>query len=299
MADKTQQIRSIVKYKNRLNSIPLRQFNPTEMDLFFSIAAQVRDRGSETITLSFKQLQKLSTYHRSTERLVADLESTYDKLLQLNAKIDDGDTITRFTLFNMYSISRSKQTVSIAVNSRFKSLFNDLDQWTVFGLEQFVGLKSTYSKTMYRLVKQFRTTGFRRFGMDEFRYLLAIPESYKSYHIMSRVVDVINSELPALIPGFKLTPIRQSEIDYPGKPVPKRGRGAAIVAFKAVWTKETVSQRKEITPKEERQKRGKITEKLPEWARKDYKPDIKPASPQQMAETKRLLAELRAKRTKK
>ena len=65
MADKTQQIRSIVKYKNRLNSIPLRQFNPTEMDLFFSIAAQVRDRGSETITLSFKQLQKLSTYHRS------------------------------------------------------------------------------------------------------------------------------------------------------------------------------------------------------------------------------------------
>lgn len=286
---KKQQVRSIVKYKNRLNSIPLRRFNPTEMDLFFSIAAQVRDKGSETVTLSFKQLQHLTTYKRSTERLVADLESTYDKLLQLNAKTDDGDTITRFTLFNMYSISRSKQTVSIAVNSRFKSLFNDLDQWTVFGLEQFVGLKSTYSKTMYRLVRQFRTTGYRRFKMDEFRYLLAIPKSYKPYHIMSRVVSVINDELPKVVPGFKLVPVRLSEIDHPDQPVPKRGRGAAIVAFKATWNKEFVPSRKEVGKR-------RTKESLPDWV-KNRQSDSK-ATAEQMAESKRLLDRLKNQRKK-
>ena len=128
------QTRSIVKYRNRLNSIPLRKFKPTEMDLFFAIAAQVRDRGEDKITLSFEQLTDLVGYKRSSTRLISDLESTYDKLLQLNAKTDDGDTITRFTLFNMYSISRKNETVSIAVNSRFKDLFNDLDRLTVFCL---------------------------------------------------------------------------------------------------------------------------------------------------------------------
>lgn len=281
---------TIVKYRNRLNSIPLRRFKPTEMDLFFSIAAQVRDKGSETVTLTFKQLQHLTTYKRSTDRLVADLESTYDKLLQLNAKTDDGDTITRFTLFNMYEISRSKQTVSIAINSRFKSLFNDLDQWTVFGLEQFVGLKSTYSKTMYRLVRQFRTTGYRRFKLDEFRYLLAIPQSYKSYHIMSRVVSVINDELPKIVPGFKLVPIRQAEVDHPGQPAPKRGRGAAIIAFKATWTKELGPKRKEVGKRHRR-------EKLPDWAQN--KSSLPKASADQIAASKRLLAELKEKQKKR
>lgn len=240
-------MRNIVKYRNRLNSIPLRKFKPSEMDLFFAIAAQVRDKGVDQITLSFDQVAQMTNYKRSEERLINDLESTYDKLIQLNAKTDDGDTITRFTLFDMYQISRSKQTVTIAVNSRFKGLFNDLDRWTVFGLEQFVGLRSTYSKTMYRLVKQFRTTGVRRFRIDEFRYLLDIPRSYAPQHIMERVVSVINSELPVVIPGFKLVPIRRSQLKHPDKPIPKRGRGAAIVAFKATWIKEKAYERKDIT----------------------------------------------------
>lgn len=248
------QTRSIVKYRNRLNSIPLRKFKPTEMDLFFAIAAQVRDRGEDKITLSFEQLTDLVGYKRSSTRLISDLESTYDKLLQLNAKTDDGDTITRFTLFNMYSISRKNETVSIAVNSRFKDLFNDLDRWTVFGLEQFAGLRSTYSKTMYRLVKQFRTTGIRRFKMDEFRFLLDIPDSYAAQHINKRVVSVINNELPSVIPGFKLQPIRRAQLKHPNQKPPKRGKGAAIVGYQATWKKENSRERKDITPKNVEQK---------------------------------------------
>lgn len=247
MTNDNQNTRNIVKYRNRLNDIPLRKFKPSEMDLFFAIAAQVRDKGVDQITLSFDQVVQMTNYKRSEERLISDLESTYDKLIQLNAKTDDGDTITRFTLFDMYQISRSKKTVTIAVNSRFKGLFNDLDRWTVFGLEQFVGLRSTYSKTMYRLVKQFRTTGVRRFKINEFRYLLDIPRSYAPQHIMERVVSVINSELPLVIPGFRLIPIRRAQLKNPTGPVPKRGRGAAIIAFKATWTKEPAYARKDIT----------------------------------------------------
>ncbi|WP_295728448.1 DnaD domain protein [uncultured Limosilactobacillus sp.] len=41
-----------------------------------------------------------------------------------------------------------------------------------------------------------------------------------------------------------------------------------------------------------------VQEKLPDWAKKDYQPKAKSASPEQLAESKRLLAELRKNRNK-
>lgn len=45
--------------------------------------------------------------------------------------------------------------------------------------------------------------------------------------------------------------------------------------------------------------KGPIKEKLPEWAQKGYQPNVKAASAEQVAESKRLLAELRKKRKKR
>lgn len=301
MAKEITTMRHTVKYKNQLNDLALREFKPTEMDLFFSIAAQVRDRGVEEISMTFKQIRDQVGYSRSNGRLIDDLTSTYTKLLHLGAVTDDGHKLTMFNLFSMYSIDRDAQTVTIAVNERFKYLFNDLDQWTVFGLEEFINLPSTYSKTMYRLVKQFRTTGHRRLGAKTFRALLDIPKSYTSYQIQTRVIDVINKELGPIIPGFNLQPLRRSQLKDPTKPAPKRGRGAQIVAFDASWVPEVALPKppKDVTPKPQPNKRKKTKrltkkEKLPEWAKPDNKTPYQPTpvDPLEVARIERLLAEL-------
>ena len=46
-------------------------------------------------------------------------------------------------------------------------------------------------------------------------------------------------------------------------------------------------------------RKGSVKEKLPEWAKKGYQPKTKSASPEQLAESKRLLAELRKNRQKR
>ena len=300
MAKEITTMRHTVKYKNQLNDLALREFKPTEMDLFFSIAAQVRDRGVEEISMTFKQIRDQVGYSRSNGRLIDDLTSTYTKLLHLGAVTDDGHKLTMFNLFSMYSIDRDAQTVTIAVNERFKYLFNDLDQWTVFGLEEFINLPSTYSKTMYRLVKQFRTTGHRRLGATTFRTLLDIPKSYTSYQIQTRVIDVINKELGPIIPGFKLQPLRRSQLKDPTKPAPKRGKGAQIVAYDATWIPEATLPKppKDVTPKPGKSKKPKKPKKrkelLPDWAKpgnqaKPNKQSVDPASVERIEE---LLAEL-------
>ena len=301
MAKEITTMRHTVKYKNQLNDLALKDFKPTEMDLFFLIAAQVRDRGVEEVSMTFNQIRDQVGYSRSNGRLFDDLTSTYTKLLHLGAVSDDGHKLTMFNLFSMYEIDRDNQTVTIAVNERFKSLFNNLEQWTVFGLEEFVNLPSTYSKTMYRLVKQFRTTGRRRIGAVTFRTLLDIPKSYTTYQIQTRVVDVINRELAPIIPGFRLQPLRRSQLKDSSKPAPKRGRGAQIVAFDASWIPEATLPKppKDVTPevqpnKRKQPKRIKKKERLPEWAKqgnqRPYKPT--PVDPAEVARIEQLLAGL-------
>ncbi|HAP8531335.1 TPA: replication initiation protein, partial [Enterococcus faecium] len=166
----------IVKYENRLNHIPLRKFNSREMNLFFSIASRVREKGVDEIIFSFHDLKKLSGYTERGEQFIKDLSSTYDKLLSINAWNDDGNTLTKFVAFTKYSIIRDKQLVIISVNPEFKGLFNQLKNWTRFNLEQFTNLDSTYSKTMFRLLKQYRTQGWTEFSKEKFFDLLDIPK---------------------------------------------------------------------------------------------------------------------------
>ncbi len=208
-------VNEIVKYANRLNSIPLRRFNIREMNLFFSIASRVKDQGTNEVEITFSKLKELSQYKQHGEHFIADLNKTYRKLLSLNAVTDDGTTITGFVLFTEYEINRDTQTVKIAVNPKFKGLFNELSHWTRFSLEQFSRLHSTYSKTLFRLLKQYRTVGKRVFKIEDFKTLLDIPSSYKSGDIDRYVLKPAKEELS---PIFKGLAIRKT----------KRGRGGKI-----------------------------------------------------------------------
>lgn len=215
----------IVKYENRLNEIPLRKFNPREMDLFFSIASRIRDKGSRKVILSFEQLKELSNYQQHGEQFVQDLNRTYSKLLQLNAIADDGHSIKAFVLFTTYEINRDTKQVTIAVNPDFQGIFNELTSWTRFSLSQFANLRSSYAKTMFRLLKQHRTIGTRYFTIEEFRRLLAVPASYRPTNIDKTVLTPIREELSPVFKGLVVSK-------------KKGGRGNKLLGYKFNWKPE-------------------------------------------------------------
>lgn len=216
---------NIVKYNNRLNAIPFRKFNTREMNLFFAIASKVRDHGSDEVVLSFNTLKQLSKYTQHGEAFVQDLNRTYHKLLSLNATTDDGDTIEAFVLFNGYKISRSEELVRISVNPKFKGIFNELQNWTRFSLDNFASIRSTYAKTMFRQIKGWRTVGTHEFSMEEFRKILDIPDYYRPSEIDRRVLKPIKEELAPYIRG----------IDYKKK---HGGRGGKVTGYVFSWKPE-------------------------------------------------------------
>lgn len=201
----------IVIYKNEFNAIPLRNFTSVEMDLLFTIMSQMRDKGLNEIEFGFSDLKHLSKYNKENaiKSFVEDLEKTYDKLLQLNVKIGTTGEFTKFVFFTKYSISEKNQIIRIGVNSEFIPLINEITgNFTKFELEEIVSLNSSYSKSCYKLLKQFRLTGFLKMDIERFRYLMDIPESYKMGNIDQKVLKPIMRELPEYFKELKITKVR-------------------------------------------------------------------------------------------
>lgn len=215
----------IVKYSNRLNTIPLGRLNANELNLFISLVQQSYQKGTRKLNLTFKQLQSLSKYDRSTSNFVKDLMKTNSKLLSINAYTDDGDTITQFACWELFQIQKSKQLLTVQVNPHFQKLFNDLSHWTRFQLAQFNDLRSAYAKNMFRLIKQYRTVGRLKLTKEELFKQLDLPKTYqkKTSNIQTRVLNPIKEELTPVIRGLAIKTIRGA------------GRGRPVVGYEFTW----------------------------------------------------------------
>ncbi|MDN6054578.1 MAG: replication initiation protein [Lactococcus lactis] len=221
----------IVKYDPELNTIPLRKFTPVEMNLFFSIVSRMRDKGDETVRFSFDQLKELSVYKpTANNRFIDDIESTYQKILGLRFGRRSKDGLYRefFVMFTEFEINGHADDpyVDIKIYPKAIKLLNELESWVRYALSEFRDLKSSYAKTMFRLLKQFRTTGYAYFSVADFNELLDVPKSYKSSNINQSVLKPIKEELTPLFRGLT---IRKKY----GK-----GRGKPVIGYTFTWKPE-------------------------------------------------------------
>lgn len=199
----------IVKYHHELNTIPLRKFTPVEMNLFFSIVSRMREKGDKTVRFTFDQLKDLSNYKATANvRFVDDLKTTYEKILSLRfgRRSASGLSYDMFVMFTEFKIDGDADVpyVDIRIYEKALPLLNGLDSWVRYSLQQFNELQSSYSKTMFRLLKQFRTKGFAYFSKEDFHELLDIPKSYKQPDIDKRVIKPIRQELTAIFKGLAI-----------------------------------------------------------------------------------------------
>lgn len=186
-----------VKYHNDVNSVSLKKFTAKELDILIAIMGRMRDHGEDEITFGFVELKKLVGWGKHDNDMFGRaLASTYKKLIQCSIRIGNDREWTEFVLFTEYKISLDKQIISIAVNSKFRFALNELSSnFTRFELEEFIGLKSSYVKEFYRRMKQFRSTGFWRVSIEEFRRMMDVPKTYQITNLDKYVFAPILSEL--------------------------------------------------------------------------------------------------------
>lgn len=202
-------VNEVVKYDVSLNDVSFRKFTAKEQDLFFAICSKLKDRYTDEIIFSFEQLKELSKYNStSVERFMDDVESTYAKLLNLSYGERTETRRRRFVLFTKYDIDSLEQTVTIGINKEFQFLLNDFSSFVKFELDEYTDITSTYAKSLYRKLKQFKETGYYVVKVDEFRRLLDIPESYSMSAIDKRVLTPIKKELAPMYERFRIKKVK-------------------------------------------------------------------------------------------
>jgi len=232
----------IVKYHNDMNSVNFQSFNAVELDLLLSLCAKVRDEGLQTLTYDFEQLRDLSKYKpTANKRFIADLQQVNRKLLSLNFTIRTSSKIIQFVLFKKFEIDLDTNELKISVNEEFSYILNELTaNFTRFELHEFVSLQSKYAKNLYRLLKQYRSTGEVYFTMDDFRSKLDIPPSYHLCDISRKVLEPIQKELTPLFDDLEIKKVKNMK---------KRGHPVTHINFR--FSPQKISQGKVSQSKED------------------------------------------------
>lgn len=194
----------IVKYHNDFNQVYLGKLNAAEINLAFDLIARVKDKGTEPIYFSAEDLKKNLPKNFSKHELTNLVNSLRRKFFKLDFTViyDYGDGRTDDEIINLFrklTIHRKGGEVigvTVQVDEFFKYLVNDVKiSFTRFELEELFQIRGSYAKKLFRLLKQYRSTGKKVMNWEDFCGQMGIPKGYTQDNINKRVLRPAIAEL--------------------------------------------------------------------------------------------------------
>lgn len=197
----------MIKYHNNLNKIALKDFNQRELSIFFAVCSIMKEQGTSELEISFSDLENIiGIPFKDKNELVTYIRNTNRKLLNLKTEIANDGVYIDFVLFRTFITDTNKNILTVKVNEDFAYILNDLTQnFTLFELKEFNLLTSIYAKHLYRLLKQFRYTGYYKVEISEFKRLFDVPSSYQMNDINKRVLNPAIKEVKKFFSSLTLT----------------------------------------------------------------------------------------------
>src|SRR5699024_3442579 len=236
----------------------LRRFTGTEINLFFAMCNKLKEQETNTLHLSFITLKELSNYSsetRNINRFIRDLDHVYQKMLQLTIRYEDEDIIERFVLFNHYKIHKKEHYLEISTSPNLKHILNSItNNFTKFELQEMTQLKSTYSKNMFRILKQYKHTGYVKLKISDFKERLDVSESYQMNDMTKRVLTPMIRELSFIFKNLNINKIKA-----------KKGRKIEWLEFSFEPEKRIHSKRKSNVTNTSESNHNINREMTPKW----------------------------------
>ncbi|MFZ2464534.1 MAG: replication initiation protein [Caldibacillus thermoamylovorans] len=272
----------VIKYHNDLNTVIMRKWTAEEMNFFFAIIAKARNQGVKELHFNTDEIKKLVNFTQKDEKRWKEaMKSTARKVTQLTYFEDDGKKFKVMPLFSLFEVDYEEKTVKVEVSKHFEYILNRLEvQFTQYELEEFTNIRSTYAKTMYRLLKQWRTVGKKEYGVNELRVFLDVPESYSNGEVTRRVLEPIQKELSNYFLNFKYKVIKSNK------------RGNPVLGYEFTWKAEKTGEWEEDKyKKNDFYKPKNSTSNVPDWVEKEYKHSATAEEQAKLEELRRSMSE--------
>ena len=187
--------KAVVAYSNDLNQISLGTLNEQEQNLLFSLLVRLKDKGHAPVVFSNTDLSNMVVKNYTTKeltKLVLSLKDHFFKLdfTQIIPQKDGGKVLKTINLFKTMEIKLDSaeeiENLTLEVNEQFEYILSKLkSNFTKFELANFLVLKGKYSKTLFRLLTQYKNMGKAynkpvnsiSFDWKMFKDLMGIPKS--------------------------------------------------------------------------------------------------------------------------
>jgi plasmid replication initiation protein len=196
----------VVKYHNDLNKVIITKLEPKELDIFFTIVYKMK----ETMEAVFST-HEIKKYLQGDNR-ESRFFNSLNKVFKTQLRVYQGQKITDYHLFITKELDEEKKEVKIEVHPKCHHILNSLiENYTKFELEEFIALKSDYSKNLFRLLMQYKDTGWREFEIEEFRAILEIPINYRQSNINQKVLNPVIEELKNSFKNVKVEKLKKGK----------------------------------------------------------------------------------------
>ena len=236
-------MQEIVKYQNDLNKIKLPNFTELEQNLLFGMLVKIKNNSE--CEFSANELRNFVSDKKPTNAELFNYANTLgEKFFKADfteiRKINKKESVkTTYNLFKEYKIfyleyeqEKILTRIKIEINEIFAYLVEQLTaNFTRFELAEFIALSGKYTKTLYRLLKQYRQTGWAQWDFNEFKRILDIPECYRQIDIDQQILKPALKELTAERNLFDTKRSPFKDLSYTKIKGKGRGRGGNVIAI--------------------------------------------------------------------
>lgn len=233
--------KDIVKYNNDLNKLNMASLKEKELELFYAICLELKEKGTNTVVVDITEFRKAFNIPAVNKKRFSEyLENTQDKFLSLKYALRTEKRLKKGVFFYDFDADLEENKMTIKINPEYAYILNGIvDYYTQFSFKEFQSLKCKYSKLLLPKLCQWQGTKKLEIEKEEMFEILGVPESYKKdiSNFNKKVIKPIKEELPKIFNNLKIKTIKKSTRNIKNE----------IKSYLFTWTEKT----KEIKDAEE------------------------------------------------
>ena len=198
----------IVEYHNDFHKLSLGNFSELEQNLLMGVLVNCRNQGDKIIKMCYDDVLHYVDKRKNITKkelldIIINLRTNFFKLdFKVIKKQGNLKCEAYYNLFSKFEIyineieNLEKQKLEqqfshliLKVNDDFAYIINELTRdFTQFELDEFLYLRGKYSKSLYRLLKCVRTTGYYIKKWNDFKEQMGIPLSMRNATIEKQIL---------------------------------------------------------------------------------------------------------------
>lgn len=204
--------KAVVKYDRRFPMFftGVNTLSKIDQDLFFAVLSLIKERKSINTVISSSVLINRSKYLKrhqgkyTTAKICNLIKNMVINVSTVTVVIDAPDAFEALSLFDRFRVDKNTADLTVVLAPAFSNMFFDIAdiRFTRFYLDRFIGLKSKYSKNLYRLLLDHHSSF--TIDIDDFCALFGIEGNKKDKKYISAKKQLLH-RLPKYVDDVKAT----------------------------------------------------------------------------------------------